>query len=137
MILLSLLFCGTSDAAESVTQIDRYLTVQNKSTNEQTDLLSQIVQVHFPPTLQTIGDVMKYLLNFSGYTLVDEKDLSPAARIMIVKSLPTVLRSIGPIPLRKGLETLAGKGFYLMEDPINRTVNFKLKNSYQRFVKRG
>jgi hypothetical protein len=37
--------------------------------------------------------------------------------------------------LSDGLTTLSGPAFELIHDPVNRTVDFKLKPAYQKFIK--
>src|SRR5437016_1484115 len=89
-------FAVSSAEQYAVTQVGRYLTVFNKSTIPQVDLLSQIVQVHFPQNIQTVGDAMNYLLQWSGYSLVIEANRSKALKIILAKPLPLIDRELGP-----------------------------------------
>jgi conjugative transfer region protein (TIGR03748 family) len=130
-ILCNLLF-GTLSMAS--TQTGRYLTVENKPLSSQIHLLSQTIQVHFPQNIQTVGDAMNYLLHISGYSLVSENNMCPALKITLSKPLPIIDRSLGPLSLKDGLTTLAGPVFALIQDPINRTVNFDLTPEYQKKI---
>ncbi|MCD6040303.1 MAG: hypothetical protein K0S27_1703 [Gammaproteobacteria bacterium] len=134
ILLLGILLDKICLADNDVTQISRYLTVANKPKFSQAHLLSQSIQVHFPPNIQTVGDAINYLLRFSGYTLIAEPQQSPALKIMLSRSLPIVDRELGPMRLREGFAVLLGPAFYLSEDPVNRVVNFKLKPEYQKFI---
>ncbi len=107
--------------------VGRYLSVDNKPSSAQVNLLSQIFQVRFPEEVQTIGDAMNYLLRYSGYSLVDDARQSVAMKNTLRKPLPLVDRNFGPMSLKDGLITLAGPAFTLMQDPLNREINFKLK----------
>jgi conjugative transfer region protein (TIGR03748 family) len=118
--------------ASSTTQVGRYMTNVVKSNHGQINLLSQTIQVRFPQNTQTVGDAMSYLLHFSGYSLTANEYMSEPLRTTILKSLPLIDRELGPVSLREGLTTLAGPAFYLVEDPINRTVNFRLKPEYRK-----
>jgi conjugative transfer region protein (TIGR03748 family) len=135
IVLLSVLFGEACLANENVTQIGRYLTVSNKPKFSQIDLLAQIIQVRFTRNVATVGDAMNYLLNFSGYSLAPVEQMSQELRIILQKSLPLVDRNMGPMSLRDGLTTLAGPAFYIVHDPVNRMVNFRLKSGYEKFIK--
>ncbi|HVV68006.1 MAG TPA: hypothetical protein VHE99_03060 [Gammaproteobacteria bacterium] len=127
MIVLVVSSSALAQTSHTTTTVGRYLSVDNKPTSAQRDLLSQIIQVRFPQPVQTIGDAMNYLLRFSGYSLVDETRQSIAMKNTLKKPLPLVDRSFGPMSLKDGLITLAGPAFTLMQDPLNREINFKLK----------
>src|SRR5262245_56876816 len=105
----------------------RYLTVTNQPLPEQQDLLSQILQVRFPVEVQTVGDAMHYLLRYSGYSLIHETDQSAALKNTLKKPLPLIDRNFGPMSLKDALITLVGPAFTLVQDPLNREVNFTLK----------
>ncbi|MEO8964504.1 MAG: hypothetical protein ABI370_07525 [Gammaproteobacteria bacterium] len=136
MILLSMLVSKICLADNNVTQISRYLTASNKPKFSQTNLLSQSVQVRFTRNIQTIGEAMNYLLQFSGYSLRPENEMSTAFKITLSKPLPIIDRELGPMPLSDSLITLAGPAFHLTEDPVNRIVDFKLKSGYQKYIRK-
>ncbi len=127
---ICLMFCASMTDAANQTQISRYITVSNKPVISQINLLSQTVQIRFPESIQTVGDAMKYLLKFSGYSLIAEDKMQPAFKTTLLKPLPIIDRAIGPESTTDALITLAGPAFFLVNDPVNRTVNFKLKKFY-------
>lgn len=122
-------------AFESVTPVSRYLTINNKPRPEQINLLTQVVQVKFPQNIQTIGMAVSYLLRFSGYSLISKKKMSPALLTMLSKPLPVVDRELGPVSLKDALMVLGGESFTLVQDPLNREINFLLKPGYQKYLK--
>jgi conjugative transfer region protein (TIGR03748 family) len=117
-------------ADTQATQVGRYLTIKNKPNAAQTNLLSQAIQVRFPPEVQSVGDAMNYVLRLSGYSLVPEERMSSYLKTILAKPLPAVDRDFGPMSLRDGLTTLAGPAFYLVQDPLNRMVDFRVKQQY-------
>ena len=131
-LLLAILTSTAYSFDESSNEVGRYLSVTEKPRSSQVNLLSQTMLVRFPQSIQTIGDAMNYLLRFSGYSLVARDHMNNALRTTITKPLPAVDRQFGPIALDVGLVTLAGPAFSLIQDPINRTVDFKLKTSYSK-----
>ncbi len=137
MILLGTFLTKICLASEEGTQTSRYLTIKNKPKLEQVDLISQTIQVSFPTNILTVGDAIKYLLRFSGYSLVSEARMNQALSITLQKPLPLVDRTLGPISLHDALKTMTGVGFDLMLDPIHREVDFKLKKSYEIYMRRG
>jgi conjugative transfer region protein (TIGR03748 family) len=128
LVVISSSWLNSGFASE--TQIGRYLTTSNKPKSSQVDLLSQMVQVRFPQSVQTVGDALTYLLKFSGYSLVDYSSMVSSFRNTLLMPLPLVDRNIGPVSLRSALSVLAGTAFNLAEDPVSRTVNFHLKSIY-------
>lgn len=134
VIVLSLigfmLFNNSSAFAADLTEVGRYLTVDNKPKLAQTDLLSQTIQMRFPQNVQTVGDAMNYILRLSGYSLVPAEKMSHALTTTLSKPLPAVDRDFGPMSLKDALTTLAGPAFYLVQDPLNRMVDFRVKSQY-------
>lgn len=112
--------------------IGRYLSTSNQPSHEQQDLLSTIFQVHFTHDIQTVGDAMDYLLRYSGYSLVEEARQTTALKNTLKKPLPLIDRNFGPMRLKDALITLVGPAFILINDPLNREVNFKLKTNVSR-----
>jgi len=107
--------------------IGRYLTVSSQPDLEQLNLLSQTIQVHFPPAVQTIGDAMTNILRFSGYSLVPETQMNAAFKNTLQKPLPLIDRNLGPVTLQSALKILAGPAFNLKADSLNRTIDFIVK----------
>lgn len=122
-----LFFASSIFAHDSKTMIGHYLSLENKPTEAQIDLLSQIIQVRFPQEVQSIGDAINYILRYSGYSLIDEGKQNAALKNTLKKSLPIIDRNFGPMSLKDALTTLAGPAFTLIQDPLNREVDFKLK----------
>lgn len=131
LILTLSILTATTYAAN--TSLGRYLTVENKASKTQIDLLSQIIAVQFPAAVLTIGDAMSYLLRYSGYSLVAEQQQSAALKNTLKKPLPLIDHHFGPMPLKEALATLAGPAFTLIHDPLNREVNFQLRPQYAKY----
>lgn len=112
------------------TQVGRYVTVENKPKASQTDLLAQTIQVRFPQAVQTVGDAMSYVLRLSGYSLTPTNRMSQPLKTLLSKTLPAVDRDFGPMSLKDALSTLAGPAFYLVQDPLNRLVDFRVKRQF-------
>ena len=136
MMLSILLFASSTSTYSSAdeittTQVGRYVTVNNTPISAQIDLLTQTIQVHFPQTVQSVGDAINYILRLSGYSLVPADEMTTPLKVTLSKPLPAIDRNIGPMSLNTALIVLAGHPFSLIDDPINRTVNFHLKKQYQ------
>jgi conjugative transfer region protein (TIGR03748 family) len=118
-------------ADTSNTVLGRYLTTATEPLPAQTDLLSQSFDVHFPRDIVTVGSAIKYLLNNSGYQMVDTHTLDPESIQMLLLPLPDIDRDLGPMTLLQGLQTLAGQTFQVVIDPVHRLIAFRLKAEYQ------
>ena len=128
MIAMSLAGTGvtvSSHLCASDVQVGRYSLLSAEPTEAQTDLLATTVAVHFPVKIQTVGESIRYLLQRSGYRLAETEALAPEAKDLLALPLPAVHRELGPIPLRRALETLVGPTFTLVQDPVHRLIAFE------------
>lgn len=132
-----MLYWGLVHAGD-VTQIGRYATVENKPLVSQVNPLLAIQQVHFNTEIHTVGDAVNHWLLFSGFSLVDEKEQHNPLKTVLMKPLPQVDRTLGPLSVKEGLEVLVGKDiFKLVVDPLNRRIDFKLSPKYAHLNKKS
>ena len=106
-------------------QVGRYTTVATIPTEAQVRLLSAIVRVEFPGSMTRVGQAVEHLLQPSGYRLSPQHVAEPTRQSLLNLPLPEPHRTLGPMPLRMALETLAGPSFRLVEDPVHRLVSFE------------
>ncbi len=124
--VLSVVAC--SSIAANVTQINRYATVANKPLAAQINPLLAVQQVHFPQEVKTIGQAIEWWLKFSGFSLASKEKQPESLQAIMCQALPQIDRTLGPLTVKDGLEVLVGQqSFALVEDPLLRQVNFKLK----------
>ena len=107
-------------------QVGRYSLSAATPTEAQADLLEATITVQFPDRVQTIGEAVRHLLQQSGYRLADSEATGPESAYLFALALPAVQRSLGPMTLKRALQTLAGPVFHLIEDPVHRLVAFEL-----------
>lgn len=118
--------------AANLTQINRYATVENKPLRAQINPLMTVQQVHFPQTVQTIGQAVTYWLQYSGFTLAKPDQQAISLQVVMQQQLPQVDRNLGPLTTKDGLEILVGQEvFSLTQNPLLREVNFKLKPAFE------
>jgi type IV pili sensor histidine kinase/response regulator len=110
-------------------QVGRYQSVRLQATDQQTDLLSNIVQLELPEDVQTIGQAIAQLLEGSGYRLLSAKLAEPYRTVLFAMPLPEVQRRLGPISLRQALQLLSGPAFRTVINPSYRLVSFELLRS--------
>ena len=130
VLALSMVLAGTgvtvrSTAYASDIQGGRDSLLSAEPTEAQTDLLGMTVTVHVPAQIQTVGKAVGHLLRRSGYRLADREALAPETMGLLALPLPTVHRQLGPMPLRRALEMLAGLTFQLVQDPVHRLIAFE------------
>ena len=101
----------------------RYTLVSTEPTTEQRDLLAQIIDVSIPSNLNpSVQEALQYILQRSGYSLC------PAAepvKVLFTRPLPAAHYRLGPIPLRRALQVLAGPAWQLTTDEVSRSVCFE------------
>jgi len=133
LIIASLGLLTLTGQAANVTQINRYATVANKPIPAQINPLLAVQQIHFPQDVKTVGQAIEWWLQYSGYSLVAAEKQPDSLQSVLHQPLPQIHKNLGPLTVKDGLEVLAGQQvFELMEDPLLRVVNFKLKPSARR-----
>ena len=128
IMIAGLALSASFTQAANITQINRYATVANKPLASQVNPLLTVQQMHFPQEVSTVGDAIVYWLQYSGFSLADESRLPPVFNALMKRPLPQIDRDFGPLTIQDGLVVLAGQNeFTLVQNPLTRTVNFKLK----------
>ena len=104
-------------------QVGRYSLFATTPTEAQADPLQATITVQFPDRVRTVGDAVKHVLRQSGYRLSGSE--ATASAYLMALPLPAVHRRVGPMPLKRALETLVGPAFLLIEDPVHRLLAFE------------
>ncbi|MGQ3892047.1 PFGI-1 class ICE element type IV pilus protein PilL2 [Legionella sp. CNM-4043-24] len=135
-LIMTLIGLTTLSAqAANVTQINRYATVVNNPLTAQINPLLTVQQIHFPQDVKTVGQAINHWLQYSGYSLVKSEKQPESLQAVMRQPLPQIHKNLGPLTIKDGLEVLASQQvFVLVEDPLLRTVNFKLKPSVRSKV---
>jgi len=120
------LIMASSQLQANEVQVGRYTLRSTTPTEAQADLMTAIVTIRFSDRIQTIGEAVRYILQDSGYRLASPVAIDPETKVLFRLPLPAVHRSLGPLTLRRALETLAGSAFRLVQDPVHRLVAFEL-----------
>nr|WP_115704627.1 hypothetical protein [Legionella sainthelensi] len=127
MSIAMLLTIMLPSQAGNVTHINRYATVSNKPLTAQINPLKAVQQMHFPLSIQTIGDAVNYWLRYSGYHLAPKEKQSESLQKVFQQPLPQVSRNLGPLQIEDGLTVLVGQNlFKLKQDDLLREINFSL-----------
>jgi type IV pili sensor histidine kinase/response regulator len=115
---------GTAEASHwTELRYGRYALVSTEPTTEQHDLLAQIIDVSIPSSLNpSVQDALQYVLQRSGYSLCPAAD---PVKVLFTRSLPAAHYRLGPIPLRRALQVLAGPAWQLTTDEASRLVCFE------------
>ena len=100
-------------------------------TTAQEDLLGGIDRILFPLEVVTVGDALAAALESSGYRLAVSAESDASREILMPLPLPDAHRTLGPMPLRLALQTLAGPAWRLLEDPVHRLVAFERCSAFR------
>jgi len=65
---------------------------------------------------------LQYVLQRSGYSLCPD---AAAVKVLFTRPLPAAHYRLGPIPLRRALQVLAGPAWQLKTDEVGRSVCFE------------
>lgn len=103
----------------------RYVTSTHHIPIEQRDVFMQTIHLHFDSDVKTIGDAVGVLLKLAGYTLAPSKN--SALTMTLSKPLPLIQRELHDMTLKEALHILVGESFRIQQNPINRTVDFKVR----------
>ena len=110
--------------ADDPIRLARYTLQSATAEAGQLDLLAALIEIEFPPHIETAGDAIDYVLLRSGYRRIE----TPSARRTMDLPLPRAHRKIGPLDLRSAIKTLAGQPWHLHEDDIQRVIWLTLKD---------
>jgi len=119
---------GLAQPVDEFIQTDRYTQVSLSPSAEQKDPLKAVVKTHFPAgSIETVGEALDYLLARSGYQLAHPNHRDPKVQALFSLPLPSVHRDIGPVRLDTALSMLAGSGYAVVFDRVNRLVSIDLR----------
>lgn len=110
----------------------RYTLVSTEPTTEQRDLLAQIIEVNIPSSLNlSVQEALHYVLQRSGYALCAD---TASVKVLFTRPLPAAHYRLGPIPLRRALQVLAGPAWQLTTDEVGRSVCFEQQKTEAGFA---
>lgn len=104
---------------EQYEQAGRYTLERKGPTVAEEDPLAAVTQFSFPHEVQSPAAAIEHALNPSGYRL-DWSRSGDARHILRGQSLPLVHRELGKMPLFTAVETLAGHGWKVSVDRVER-----------------
>lgn len=133
LCFLLVIFLNSNCDASTINtlQISRYATVAVMPSDAQINPLESVVQIHFPPNTQTIGQAINLLLNNTGFSLAPQEQLSNEVLSTLSKPLPIVDRSLGPVTIHQALSVLIGENVFTIDvNELKREVNFNLQKAY-------
>lgn len=123
---------GAAATPEPVVRYGRYTLVSTSPRAEQRDLLSQIIDVTVPESMNpNVQDAMSYVLQRSGY------QLCPATgdiKVLYGLPLPASQYHLGPMTLRNTVQVLAGPAWQVIVDEVSRNICFEKRPGYERIA---
>ena len=108
-----------SNPYQQFEQSGRYLLERKGPTLAEEDPLAAVTQLRFPHEVQSPAAAIDHALFQSGYQL-DWSRSGDARRVLRQKSLPLVHRELGKMPLYTAISTLAGQGWTVAVDRVQR-----------------
>ena len=78
----------------------------------------------------TVGQALPQLLDGTGWRLADRYAADDRIYRLYDQPLPEHKLRIGPMPLDQALTWIAGEGWALVVDPVNRLVSFEVRERY-------
>ncbi|MFG3454541.1 PilL N-terminal domain-containing protein [Stutzerimonas stutzeri] len=110
----------------------RYTLVSTSPRAEQRDLLSQIIDVTVPQSMNpSVHDAMSYVLQRSGYRLCPA---TGEIEVLYGLPLPASQYQLGPMTLRNTVQVLAGPAWQVIVDEVSRNICFEKRPGYERIA---
>lgn len=131
------LFATISVVSEEVPDTipeSRYVSMKIGATADQMNPLNTVLQMDFPESVVSIGQALVYLLKSQGYVLELPETHNQEQYVLLNLPLQYSLRHIGPITLKESLNVLGGEAFDAEINPVTRSVSFRLKTEYLKFI---
>lgn len=106
--------------------LNRPMTYRNtQATNDQIDPLQKTASVVFGPTVRTVGEAAKIVLEPVGYEMVTSgSSVSPVLARLLRSPLPDSQRDLTHLRVNEMLRALAGIGYVPVFDHIQRKATF-------------
>ena len=115
---------GSFDGATDEVRVGRYTVIGlGPSPQQEHPLQSLTAKLAFQPGA-TVGEAMRAVLLPTGYSLAPSGPAGSAMTRLLLMPLPAVQRSLPRMPADVALRMLAGAGFQIVVDPVNRLVAF-------------
>jgi len=107
-----------------------------QATRAQMEPLDVVVQLKFPVNILRTEDAMNYILDDSGYSLIDPKLWTEEMQIMMNNTIAAIHRDMTATPMSviNMLGVLAGSHFRIVKDPLRRKINFVLEKEYRGLI---
>lgn len=122
---------GSFKGATDEVRVGRYTVVGLGPTSQQEYPLQSLTKrLTFGPGA-TVGEAMRTVLVPTGYRLAPTGPAGGAMTRLLLMPLPQVQQHLDRMPADSALRTLAGPGFVMVVDPINRLVAFDPAARYQ------
>ncbi len=129
LLILGLMLIGVGLSlaviAQGLVQTGRYSAVAPWVTEAQREPLYEVLTLHFPDSVTTVGAAIHAALAGSGYVLTGAIGGEAEALGLLEWPLPDVQRKLGPLTRLAALQTLAGAAFRVSVDPVRRVVEFE------------
>lgn len=122
---------GRYDGDTDEQRVGRYTVLGLGPTSQQQHPLQSLTNGKAFRRGVTVGDAMRQVLVPTGYSLASARAAGAAMEKLIAQPLPAIHRSLSVMPVTSALETLAGEGYQLVVDPINRLVAFEPAPRYR------
>lgn len=124
---------GASPVPEPVVRYGRYTLVSTEPGAEQRDLLSQIINVTIPQSMNpNVREAMSYVMQRSGYSLCPAQG---EVKILYGLPLPASQYQLGPMTLRNTVQILAGPAWLVVVDEVSRNICFEKRQGYERVAR--
>ena len=138
LLIVTLSLCLSSvgmaqDHSQSVS-VNRYSAIEIGVTLEQSSLLQNVVDIHIPPSINIVGEGIRYLLAPYGYLINTDEQIPSEQTILLMQVLPEPHRHLALMTVVDALTVLGGESFEPVINPVTRTVQYELKESYQHYV---
>ncbi len=114
---------------QPVLRTDRYTLLRTGARAEQRAPLKTPVHIRFAEQeVRTVGEAIEALLQGSGYRIAyrSEENCLLLHGLLLSRPLPDSLRELGPVSVREGLRTLAGKAWQLEVQELGRSLYFRV-----------
>ena len=120
-------FSGQTDEM----RVGRYTVIGLGPTSQQQHPLQSLTTGTPFASGSTVGQAMRVVLAPTGYALVDPVAGGAVTVQLLQQPLPAVQQKLPRMPAQVALQTLAGEGFLLVIDPINRLIGFEPAPRYR------
>ena len=128
--ILCLLLLVTLSSVAETSRVGRYYSVNNEAVEAHYFPLHELKSINIPSSTVSIGKAVDYILQGTGYAQAQRSARSTDDFALMAKPLASINREFDNVTVLEMLRAVAGLGYVVIVDPLNKLIAFEVENGF-------